>query len=134
MKQAFILFISILSLVFTASGQINTGSLRGQVKDVANAFIVGATVTVTDKDGKQQTAQTDESGSFNFKNLPIGKYTVRAENAGFAVYEKEDVRVTANRNRCSILRWILKPSKRRYRLLTKTLLILRRIITQARLF
>ena len=98
MKQAFILFISILSLVFTASGQINTGSLRGQVKDVANAFIVGATVTVTDKDGKQQTAQTDESGSFNFKNLPIGNYTVRAENAGFAVYEKEDVRVTANRN------------------------------------
>ncbi len=98
MKNGLILIITLLFLVLTTFAQPNSGSLRGQVKDSTAAVIVGATVTIIDGKRVEKTAQTDKSGSFSFENLPVGKYTVRAENAGFAAYENPTVNVAASRN------------------------------------
>lgn len=98
MKRHFVLIFTIFLLAFTADGQTNRGILRGQVKDAADAVIVGATVTVIGENGNQQTTQTDKSGAFSFKNLATGKYTVRAQNQGFAPYENAEVEVSPNEN------------------------------------
>ena len=81
------LFCAVLVFSIDVFGQSNRGNLRGQVKDIAGAVIIGATVTAVGENGQTRTAQTNQSGEFNFNNLPVGNYTVRAENAGFAIYE-----------------------------------------------
>lgn len=96
MKRNLVLIFTIFLLAFAAYGQTNKGTLRGQVKDAADAVIVGATVTVIGENGNQRTTQTDKSGAFNFKNLSAGKYTVRAQNQGFAPFENSEVEVLPN--------------------------------------
>src|SRR2546430_1124692 len=59
-------------------------SLRGQVTDQFGAVVVGATVTVTDANGKQQTIQTDSNGAYGFDNLAAGAYNLSAQQKGFA--------------------------------------------------
>ena len=98
MKRYINFIFTIFLFTFVAYGQNNTGVLRGQVKDVTDAVIVGATVTIVGEDGGERTTQTDESGTFSFRNLPAGKYTVRAQNQGFALYENKEVEVAANTN------------------------------------
>ncbi len=77
-------------------GKTNDGNITGQVKDVAGAIVVGATVTVTDGKDFTRTTQTNEVGEFNFKGLPYGTYTVKAENSGFAIYENSEVKVSSS--------------------------------------
>ncbi|PYS43963.1 MAG: hypothetical protein DMF71_05420, partial [Acidobacteria bacterium] len=52
-------------------------SLRGQVTDQFAAAIVGATVTLTDQSGKQQSTQTDDQGAYRFGGLASGTYNLR---------------------------------------------------------
>src|SRR5438552_7098419 len=59
-------------------------SLRGQVTDQFDAVIVGATVTLTDQNGKQQSTQTDDQGSYRFGGLASGTYNLRVIQTGFA--------------------------------------------------
>src|SRR6266513_552303 len=59
-------------------------SLRGQVADQFGAVVVGATVTITDSNGKQQTVQTDNNGAYRFDNLVAGAYDLSAQQKGFA--------------------------------------------------
>ena len=96
MRRIGFLFFIVFLLAVSAFGQATTGNLRGQVKDIANAIVVGATVTVVSEDGTERTAQTNESGEFSFKNLPVGTYTVLAVNEGFAIYENPEVQVASN--------------------------------------
>lgn len=91
------LFISVFLLITSIFGQTANGVLRGQVKDVTGAVIVGASVTVSNENGLTRTIPTNTAGEFNFNDLPTGNYTIRAENAGFAVYENTDISVTANK-------------------------------------
>src|SRR5262249_11022796 len=66
-------------------------SLRGQVTDQLGAVIIGASITLTDQNGKQFTAQSDDQGSYRFTNLTPGKYDVRVTQTGFASYEQTSV-------------------------------------------
>ncbi|MEZ5425268.1 MAG: carboxypeptidase regulatory-like domain-containing protein [Pyrinomonadaceae bacterium] len=91
------IFLAILLLCFSVFAQTEKGTLQGNVKDIADAVIVGATVTVVGQDGRERTAQTDDSGSFIFEDLPVGDYTVRAVNEGFSLYENPEVEVVPDR-------------------------------------
>ncbi len=98
MKRATFLILSIFILAIFSYGQTSAdGVLRGQVKDVTGAIVVGASVTVADGNGLTRTTQTDQTGAFSFNALPAGNFAVRAENPGFAVYEAADVRVAPNK-------------------------------------
>ena len=80
-----------------AGAQQRTGSLRGQVLDELGGAIVGATVTAIDSRGVEKSTVTNDGGSYTISGLAPGKYTLRAINAGFAMYENAEVEVVAGR-------------------------------------
>src|SRR5215203_4256997 len=67
--------------------QQRAGSLRGQVLDELGGAIVGVSVTAVDGKGVEKTVVTNDGGSYTINGLAPGKYTVRAINAGFAMFE-----------------------------------------------
>ena len=75
--------VSLLTLLFmaSASGQTFRGGIQGVVTDPNGAVIAGADVTVANPDtGLTRTAQTDDSGSYLFSELPIGTYQITARS------------------------------------------------------
>jgi Carboxypeptidase regulatory-like domain len=65
-------------------GQQTTASITGTVEDSAGAALNDATVTARDTErGTSSTTKSTSGGVYNFSNLPIGTYEVKAEAAGF---------------------------------------------------
>jgi hypothetical protein len=61
-----------------------TASITGTVEDSSGAALPGATVTARDVErGTSATAKTGQGGEYNFNDIPIGNYEVKAEAAGF---------------------------------------------------
>src|SRR5579863_2790238 len=76
------------------------GAFSGTVSDKSGAPMSGATVTATSQGtGATRSAPTDESGHYLIPLLPIGIYTVRAENKGFQSAETKDVRLQIDEQR-----------------------------------
>src|SRR5215213_672027 len=93
--------MSVIALCLVIPGvlvaQQRPGSLRGQVLDELGGAIVGASVTAIDGKGVEKTVVTNDGGSYTINGLAPGKYTVRAINAGFAMFETADVEVVAGK-------------------------------------
>src|ERR1022692_413058 len=69
-----------------------TSAIIGEVKDVTNAVVPGATVTITNHEtGLKRSARTDDAGRFNFPQLKPGAYSVRAEALGFEPQQNDHV-------------------------------------------
>jgi len=69
-----------------------TSAIVGQVRDTTNAVLPGATVTITNHDtGLKRTAQTDEAGRFNFRQLRPGTYSARVDARGFDPGQNDNV-------------------------------------------
>jgi hypothetical protein len=61
-----------------------TASISGRVEDPSGAAVPRATVTVTSLEtGAVRTVATDETGTYRVLLLPVGRYEVKAEAAGF---------------------------------------------------
>ncbi len=91
----------ILAVIFclqapSAEAQAPTGTLRGQVTDPSGGVVVGATVLVTSSGGQTTTGQTNKTGAYEFKNLAPDYYGITVGAAGFALYQKESVTITAD--------------------------------------
>lgn len=71
------------------------GSIGGQVQDTLGAVVVGATITVTGKDGKTKTTTSNQRGEFTVGGLAPGIYSVKVKADKFALYDNEEVEVTA---------------------------------------
>ncbi len=80
-----------------AVAQQRGGSLKGQVLDELGGAIVGAAVTAIDGRGVEKSTVTNDSGAYTINGLAPGKYTVRAVNAGFAMYENAEVEILAGK-------------------------------------
>jgi len=82
---------SLLPVEAAAQGE-TTSAIVGEVKDVTNAVVPGATVTITNHEtGLKRSATTDDAGRFNFPQLKPGTYTVSAEASGFEPQENNNV-------------------------------------------
>ncbi len=82
-----------LLLPALVQGQASEGALTGTFTD-GTAPLPGVTVTVTNPaTGFTRTTVTDTDGSFRFPALPVGKYNLKAELAGFATVSAEGVEV-----------------------------------------
>jgi Carboxypeptidase regulatory-like domain/TonB dependent receptor len=84
--RAFFL-IALASLVVYAQ---SSARISGQVTDASQAAVPGAKVTLENAaNGDRRDVLTDSAGRYTFANLPVGRYTVRAEKTGFQVQVKQ---------------------------------------------
>jgi carboxypeptidase family protein len=69
-------------------------SIRGTVTDPTGAVVSGATLTATNAGtGILYTTTSNSSGAFTFLQLPIGDYTLKAEQTGFKAYQASGIHV-----------------------------------------
>ena len=76
------------SAVSFAQG-VQTGSIRGTVKDQQGLALPGATITATAPTLQgERTVVTDADGAFLFRAIPPGTYQLKFEMSGMASTEK----------------------------------------------
>ena len=94
-----IVFLAITSAI-SVQAQVTTGTVRGAVTDQTGAVVPSAIVTITDpKTRTSQTAETGNTGEYQFNNLPVGTYVITVQppaNSNFSTLTLNDVRVKLN--------------------------------------
>src|SRR5690242_13382468 len=84
--------LALLTLALTpviASAQLTTGTINGRVTDEQGASMPGVTIEATNAEtGFVRTDVTDGAGGYRLAALPVGRYTVGAELAGFQPVER----------------------------------------------
>ncbi len=82
----------VLAVPFAANAQDITAAVRGTVTDEQGAVVAGAEVTVISPDtGFSKSATTGSDGVYNFPDLPLGAYKIRASHAGFKAAEQTGI-------------------------------------------
>jgi Carboxypeptidase regulatory-like domain len=74
--------VSNLSVARAQNPPGSGGTVTGQVKDSSGAVIGKAAVTLTSNDGKSQNAQSQDDGTYAFRGVAPGTYTVAAAYKG----------------------------------------------------
>jgi len=93
-------FLLISSAIPVDAQTAGTGIIVGTVIDPSGAVIAGAIVTLTDTSTNAvRTATTNETGRYNFPNVPPGIYDLTISKAGFRVQKifKQGVAVSESR-------------------------------------
>ncbi len=75
----------------------NTGSVVGSVIGPDGGAIPDAQVTLAAPDTPARTVSIDQDGTFAFKQLPSGDYTIKVEATGFATLQQSSVAVAVGR-------------------------------------
>ena len=97
MLRFFAAVLAALFLPANAHAQFDAATVLGTVRDSTGAVVPGATVTLKNAStGITAMAVSDAEGNYQFLNVRIGIYTVRAELQGFSVAEADNVDVTVN--------------------------------------
>lgn len=92
----FVLALAVLATARSARSQLVTAAVNGIVTDPSGSPVSGAKVTATDVDrGTVFTAETNSTGAYSLPTLPIGRYDVRVEQAGFSA-EQSTVTLVLN--------------------------------------
>jgi Carboxypeptidase regulatory-like domain len=89
-----------MPLVFipAAQAQQTLGGITGTVTDSSGAVLPDTTVTIVgDQTKLTRTQKTNESGSYDFVNLPIGTYTLTFTHDGFQTQKIPSITVQADR-------------------------------------
>jgi hypothetical protein len=89
------LFLTALSPYARAQ---STGTLHGQVLDPSGAVVPDATVTLS-QDGKIITARSGQDGTYLFRALPAGSYSLSIDAQGFALPSKITVSILSGQSR-----------------------------------
>lgn len=88
-----LLFAVLISLGSTgALAQTFLGTITGRVQDPSNASVASAAITATNQGtGLMYKTETNAAGNFVLPQLPVGKYDVSIEAAGFRKQVRKDV-------------------------------------------
>lgn len=87
----------VLACIVPASAQSGpAGGLSGVVSDPSGGVVIGAIVRVASEDtGLSRETSTDEQGGWEIRGLPVGKYRVEVDAAGFQKLVRAGVTVQA---------------------------------------
>ncbi len=90
MKQLLGVFALLLFCSATSSAQgVQTGTIRGTVKDQQGLALPGATITATSPALQgERTVVTDTDGAYLFRAIPPGTYNLKVEMSGMAAVQK----------------------------------------------
>lgn len=93
----YLLMLALLAPAANAAAQSTTATISGTVKDAQAGVLPGVGVTVRNVDtGLSRTIVTDASGVFRFAALPVGRYELEAELAGFSKYVRSGLTLSLN--------------------------------------
>ncbi len=99
MKSIKIAFFGILLGLFTAQSALAdvNASIRGRVVDQSGAVVQGAQITATNNGtGIAYNTKTQDSGLYEFLQLPVGSYTVTVTKQGFKTFKSNAVSLVVN--------------------------------------
>jgi hypothetical protein len=92
----------ILGAVLTIASlraQSPTATITGIVRDSQGAVIPGVLLSATSESTRQKIQYTtNEDGLFSLRQLPIGRYVVEAEKAGFRRFVRQGLVLTTSQN------------------------------------
>jgi len=74
-----------------------TGSVKGNVTDKTGTAAGGASVELTQSDGKKLTQKADATGKYTFDAVPVGDHVVQASLTGHTPSDQEKATVTADK-------------------------------------
>jgi hypothetical protein len=95
---ALLMMLTIAGSAWAQSQAIN-GSIEGVVTDVQGGLLPGVTVTLTNTDtGATRSTTTNEEGLYRAVLLPLGRYAVVAELAGFKKSEQTGITLAAGQS------------------------------------
>src|SRR5689334_11282062 len=91
-------FVALLLFLFRPSwAQEVTATITGLVTDPSGAAVAGAKVTAKDLDrGTEWPTTSNGEGFYNLTRLPVGRYEVNVENAGFQKAVQSPVELQLN--------------------------------------
>jgi hypothetical protein len=91
------LAVLLAALPIAALAQFETATVLGTVKDGTGAVMIGSKISLENvKTGVISTAQTNDSGNFDFLAVQIGTYRLKAESKGFKTGLSADFTVAVN--------------------------------------
>ena len=89
--------VLLLLLAPALFAQFDSATVLGTIKDPQGHVVANSKVTLSNiATGVQQTANTDTAGDYQFFNVRIGEYTLKAESAGFKTATAKSFKVTVN--------------------------------------
>ena len=87
--------IAVLGLSISLNAQAPTGSIEGTVMDASGAAIIGANVSIVERDtGARREAVSLGDGRFQMPSLPTGDYTVNVSSSGFGHFVQESIHLS----------------------------------------
>ena len=88
--------LAALTFLTTLSyGQAVNGTILGTITDITGATVAGAKVTAQETNtGTTRNTVTNDTGNFEFPNLPPGTYTITVEQNGFKKVSRGNVEPT----------------------------------------
>lgn len=95
-KMAAIIFSLTISLNVFAQGN---GGITGTVTDDNGAKVAGAQIVLTSTNGVHLNTSTNQSGTFEFKNLRSGSYFVEVKTPGFSTFTSDEIRFIRGENK-----------------------------------
>src|SRR5262245_35704953 len=101
-----VFFVTAIILIATAAFAAVGGSISGTVKDTTGGVIPGATLTLTNTAlGTQFKTTADTQGLYSFPSLPVGRYELTIDAAGFTSQKKQGLSSTRTARCKSPPRW-----------------------------
>jgi hypothetical protein len=74
-----------------------SGTITGSVTDPTDAVVAGARITlIHDATGTRRETQTNDAGAFAFNSVQPGAFTIAVEQAGFKLFRRTNVVLSAN--------------------------------------
>ena len=80
------------------SQTVASGNLTGTVTDPSGAIVAGAHIALTSARGIEKVATSSGQGTYEFRGVEQGTYTLTVEFAGFAIYRKENISVSGGQS------------------------------------
>jgi hypothetical protein len=95
--RIFALLVLFVGGILASNAQQITGSINGTVKDSSGAMVTTATIKATNTDtGFSRVVKAGGDGAYLIQYLPVGKYTVEVEAAGFKKFVQQNLAVAVD--------------------------------------